>query len=68
MADQLVGCTQMLRTARVILILAALVLLYCMNATVAWGVLLIMFVCVMTKRRRSCVSLPVRPRPASEEG
>lgn len=57
----------MIRTARVILILAALLLLYFMNATAAWAALLTMFVCVMTRRRASCMGLPGRSVTASEE-
>lgn len=58
----------MIRHARAVLVLAALLLLYGMNSTAAWVALVTLFVYVMTRRHRSRVDLPGRPLTASEEG
>jgi len=58
----------MRRIARVMPILAALLLLYSMNATAAWAALLTMFVFAMTRRRPSWLGLPGPSLPNREEG
>jgi len=58
----------MIRRAYAVLVLAALLLLYLMNATAAWVALVTTFVWVMTRRRRPCVDPPARPLTASEGG
>lgn len=58
----------MIRTARVVPILAALLLLYFMNATAAWVALLTIFGGVMIRRRRSCEGPGKSLTTASEEG